>query len=188
MLNKEQEIKKLEKEMLTNKSLPFDTNLIIGDGNCYSDIMFIGEAPGAKEDELGIPFVGRSGKLLEESLNEIGIERKNVYITNIVKRRPPENRDPSFEEIELYRPYLTKQLEIIKPKIVVTLGRFAWNYFYSLGKISQNQGKFFKPGSYDFTILPIYHPAAVLYNPKNKEEFKKSFQKLKIFLDKKKQA
>ncbi len=188
MLNKEQEIKKLEKEMLVNKNLPFDTNLIIGDGNCDSDILFIGEAPGTKEDELGIPFVGRSGKLLEESLNEIGIERKNVYITNIVKRRPPENRDPSFEEIEFYRPYLKKQLKIIEPKIVVTLGRFAWNYFYPLGKISQNQGNFFKFESYKFVIFPIYHPAAVLYNPKNREEFKKSFQKLKRFLNTKKQA
>jgi len=187
-MNKEEVMKELEKIMLADNSLPFDTNLIIGDGDCDCDILFIGEAPGAKEDELGIPFVGRSGKLLEESLIEIGIERKSVYITNIVKRRPPENRDPSPEEIELYRPYLKQQLDIIKPKVVVTLGRFAWNYFYPLGKISQNQGNFFKLESYEFVIFPIYHPAAVLYNPKNKEEFKKSFQKLKKFLNNKKQA
>lgn len=182
MLNKDQELNKLEEEMKADKSLSFDTNLILGDGNIDCDVLFIGEAPGKKEDELGIPFVGRSGKLLEESLGEIGVKRSDVYITNIVKRRPPENRDPSKEEISLYTPYLKKQLNIIKPKIVVTLGRFAWNYFYPKGKISKDQGNFFEFDNYNFIIFPIYHPAAVLYNPQNKSEFKKCFKKLKKFL------
>jgi DNA polymerase len=183
MLNKEQELNKLEEEMESDKSLPFDTNLILGDGNTNCDVLFIGEAPGKKEDEMGIPFVGRSGKLLETSLNEIGIKRGQVYITNVVKRRPPENRDPSDREIELYTPYLKKQLDIIKPKVVITLGRFAWNYFYPKGKISEDQGHFFKFDSYNFIIFPIYHPAAVLYNPQNKHEFKRCFKKLKKFLE-----
>ncbi|MDA3803127.1 MAG: uracil-DNA glycosylase [Patescibacteria group bacterium] len=182
MLNIDQELKKLEEEMENDKSLPFDTNLILGDGNIDCDVLFIGEAPGKKEDEIGIPFVGRSGKLLEESLTEIGIKRSDVYITNIVKRRPPENRDPNRDEIEKYSPYLKKQLEIINPKIIVTLGRFSWKYFNPKGVIGKDQGNFFKFDNYDFIIFPIYHPAAVLYNPQNKSKFKKCFKKLKKFL------
>lgn len=172
---KQEKLKMLELEMRANKKLPLKSNLVFGEGSASAKIVFIGEAPGAKEDELGRPFVGRSGKLLEESLKEIGLKREDVYITNIVKRRPPENRDPSPQEIEAYKPYLEKQLEIIKPKIVASLGRFALNYFFPDLKISESQGKII---DYKFKILPIFHPAAAFRNKKTLKEFKKSFKVL----------
>ncbi len=179
-MNKKQEkLKALEAIMRANKKLPLKSNLVFGEGSINAKIIFIGEAPGAKEDELGRPFVGRSGKLLEESLKEIGLKREDVYITNIVKRRPPENRDPNPKEIEAYKAYLEKQLEIIKPKIVVSLGRFALNYFFPYLKISEAQGKII---DYRFKILPIFHPAAAFRNKKTLKEFKKSFRILSNFL------
>lgn len=173
---KQKKLKALELEIRANKKLPLKSNLVFGEGLASANIVFIGEAPGAKEDELGRPFVGRSGKLLEESLREIGLKREDVYITNIVKRRPPENRDPKPQEIEVYKPYLEKQLEIIKPKMIITLGRFALNYFFPDLEISKVQGKVI---DYKFKILPIFHPAATFRNKKTLKEFKKSFKVLK---------
>jgi DNA polymerase len=142
----------------------------------------VGEAPGFYEDKAGLPFVGRAGKLLDNLINDINWKREDVYITNVVKRRPPNNRDPLPEEIEKYKPYLKYQIQIINPKIIVPLGRFAMNYFLPDAKISRDQGKAFWLG--DRLIFPIYHPAAALRNPSVLESSRESFLKLKkIFED-----
>lgn len=182
MLNKAKQLKKLEDEMHLDKKLAFSTNLVFGDGPANTEIVFIGEAPGAKEDLEGRPFVGRSGKLLSAALEDIGLKREDVYITNIVKRRPPENRDPSVLEIEAYRPYLKKQLNIIKPQIIVTLGRFSMNYFLPEAKISRDQGDLFEIDG--FKIIPIIHPAAAMRSKRNLKSFNDSFLKLKDLLNK----
>ena len=128
------------------------------------------------EDRLRRPFVGRGGKLLDEMIKSIGWRREDVYITNIVKRRPPENRDPLPGEIEAYKPYLTQQIEILKPKVIVTLGRFSMNYFLPEAKIMRDHGRVFKAGNY--VVFPVLHPAAALRSPQQmmfllKEDFKK---------------
>jgi uracil-DNA glycosylase len=142
------------------------TNLVIGDGNLNAEIVFIGEAPGKNEDEQGLPFVGAAGKFLNEMLAQAGLERSDVYITNIVKYRPPNNRDPLPEEKKAFWPYLLKQLQIIQPKVVVTLGRHSMEYFLPDMKISQihGQAKRIKFGDDKLVIVPLYHPAAALYN------------------------
>lgn len=142
------------------------TNLVMGDGNLNAEIVFIGEAPGKNEDEQGLPFVGAAGKFLNEMLAQAGLERSDVYITNIVKYRPPNNRDPFPEEKKAFWPYLLKQLQIIKPKVVITLGRHSMEYFLPDGRISQIHGeaKRIKFGDDKLVIVPLYHPAAALYN------------------------
>ena len=146
------------------------TQLVMGDGNPDADIVFIGEAPGQKEDEQGLPFVGAAGKFLNEMLSEAGMQRRDVYITNIVKYRPPNNRDPSPEEKAAFLPYLLHQLDIIKPKIIITLGRHSMEYFLPSAKISQVHGQVihnkiqYGDTQYEWTIVPLYHPAAALYN------------------------
>lgn len=137
-------------------------NAVPGEGNFESEIVFIGEAPGATEDETGKPFVGRAGKLLEALLSKIELKRSDVWIGNVIKHRPPNNRDPLPLEIAACEGYLTKQLEVINPKLVVTLGRFAMNYFYKEGKITQDHGRLIKTSKYH--IYPVYHPAAALRN------------------------
>lgn len=184
MKNKEKQIFELSKLMKADKKLVFKTNLIIGEGSLDSEIVIIGEAPGAKEDELKRPFVGRSGKLLDATLESIGLKREDVYITNIVKRRPPENRDPSPLEIAAYKPYLEKQLTIIKPKIIITLGRFSMNYFLPEAKIMRDQGCLFD--FTEFKLMPIIHPAAAMRSKKNLEAFTEAFKKLKKELKNKK--
>src|SRR5258708_5472581 len=135
-MDKRAELKNLEEELAANTALPLrESNLVFGEGNIDCDVMFIGEAPGVNEDRLRRPFVGRGGQLLDSMIQSIGWKRENVYITNIVKRRPPENRDPTPEEIAAYQPYLTKQIEIINPKVIVALGRFSMNYFLPEAKI-----------------------------------------------------
>lgn len=178
-----QKMNSLEREMKAKRSLPLaPANLVFGEGSFTADIFFIGEAPGAKEDELIRPFVGRSGQLLTKMIESIGLKREDVYISNIVKRRPPENRDPLPKEIDAYTPYLKKQIEIIKPKIIVTLGRFSMNYFMPEGKITRDQGRVFDINGQK--LMPILHPAAALRGNKNMAEFKKSFLALKKFLEK----
>lgn len=142
------------------------TNLVMGDGNLDAEIVFIGEAPGKNEDEQGLPFVGAAGKFLNEMLAAAGLERKDVYITNIVKYRPPGNRDPLPDEKAAFWPYLLKQLEIIQPKVVVTLGRHSMEYFLPGMKIGQIHGqpKRVKFGDSSLVIMPLFHPAAALYN------------------------
>lgn len=142
------------------------TQLVMGDGNLDTDIVFIGEAPGKNEDEQGIPFVGAAGKFLDEMLAAAHLERSDVYITNIVKYRPPNNRDPLPEEKRVFWPYLLKQLQIIQPRIVVTLGRHSMEYFLPGMYISQIHGqpKRIPFGDSHIVIVPLYHPAAALYN------------------------
>jgi len=140
--------------------------LVIGDGNLNADIVFIGEAPGKQEDERGIPFIGAAGKFLNVMLEEAGMERSDVYITNIVKYRPPNNRDPSPSEKEAFWPYLLKQLEIIQPKVVITLGRHSMGYFLPNAVIGEVHGQPHQVqfGNQVLTVIPLYHPAAALYN------------------------
>lgn len=142
------------------------TNLVMGDGNVNADIVFIGEAPGKNEDEQGLPFVGAAGKFLNEMLAAAGMDRSDVYITNIVKYRPPNNRDPLPEEKKTFWPYLLKQLQIIEPKVVITLGRHSMEYFLPGMFISQIHGqpKRMQFGDHKLVIVPLYHPAAALYN------------------------
>lgn len=147
------------------------TQLVFGDGNPNADIVFIGEAPGKKEDEQGKPFVGAAGKFLNEMLETIGLKREDVYITNIVKYRPPNNRDPWPEEKKAFLPYLQAQLEVIQPKIVATLGRHSMNCFLPDLQISQIHGqpkriklKSRADSVLEIVILPLFHPAAALYN------------------------
>lgn len=140
--------------------------LVLGDGNPDADIVFIGEAPGKKEDEQGLPFVGASGRFLNEMLGAAGLVRSDVYITNIVKYRPPNNRDPSPEEKKAFWPYLLRQLEIIQPKVIITLGRHSMENFIPGAKISTQHGQAMEVTFHenDYLVIPLYHPAAALYN------------------------
>src|SRR3990167_7111351 len=177
MHSKKDDLERLETEIRANKSLPLiEANLVFGEGDENCDVMFIGEAPGFHEDKLGRPFVGRAGQLLDKLIGEIGWKRTDVYITNIVKRRPPENRDPFPEEIESYKPYLARQIEIIKPKIIATLGRFSMNYFLPQTKITRDEGKLFPAGNY--FIYPLFHPAAALRSTTTHEALRQSFKLL----------
>ena len=154
-------LEELRKEIELDTSLPLiEANLVFGEGNESADVMFIGEAPGFNEDREGRPFVGRAGKLLDKLIEAIGWKRGDVYITNVVKRRPPGNRDPLPDEIAAYKPYLERQIEIINPKIIAPLGRFAMAHFIENGMISRDQGKVFWLG--DRLVIPLYHPAAAL--------------------------
>jgi uracil-DNA glycosylase family 4 len=138
------------------------TQLVFGDGNPAAEIVFIGEAPGKNEDLQGKPFVGAAGKFLNDMLEMIDLKREDVYITNIVKYRPPDNRDPSPDEKQVFLPYLESQLEVIQPLIVVTLGRHSLNCFLPDLQISNVHGQ---PKRYKGRIyLPLFHPAAALYN------------------------
>jgi uracil-DNA glycosylase len=138
------------------------TQLVFGDGNADADIVFIGEAPGKNEDLQGKPFVGAAGKFLDEMLAMIGLKRSDIYITNIIKYRPPNNRDPLPEEKAAFLPYLKSQLEVIQPKLVVTLGRHSLNCFLPDLQISRVHGQ---PKRHrGLVYLPLFHPAAALYN------------------------
>lgn len=142
------------------------TQLVMGDGNPNADIVFIGEAPGKNEDLQGKPFVGAAGKFLNAMLEAAGMDRSDVYITNIVKYRPPNNRDPLPEEKAAFWPYLLKQLQIIEPKVVITLGRHSMEYFLPDMKIGQIHGepKRISFGDHKIVVMPLFHPAAALYN------------------------
>lgn len=168
-------LKELESEMAA-ADLPLSTNLVFGEGNSEAAVVFIGEAPGEVEDRLVRPFVGRGGQLLRECIREIGWKEEEVYITNIVKRRPPENRDPLPEEIAAYKPYLARQVEILNPPVIVALGRFSMNYFLPQAKISKDQGKIFRTGGR--CVVPMFHPAAALRAPQVMQEFRRTFEKL----------
>ena len=169
-MDKQAELDAVRAAILENNICPelasTATNLVMGDGNIDAEIVFIGEAPGKNEDEQGLPFVGAAGKFLNEMLAEAGMTRSDVYITNIVKYRPPNNRDPLPEEKKAFWPYLLKQLQIIEPKVVITLGRHSMEYFLPDMKISQIHGqpKRIQFGDHKLVIIPLYHPAAALYN------------------------
>lgn len=163
--------------------------LVFGSGNPEAEIVFVGEAPGKKEDETGRPFVGAAGKFLDEMLASVNIKRKDVYITNIVKYRPPNNRDPLPEEKAEFWPYLIKQLAIIKPKIVATLGRHSGQAFIPDLRISADHGhpqriKVMREGKEEgITVLPLYHPAAALYNGSLRKTLLDDFQVVKKLLN-----
>lgn len=162
------------------------TNHVPGSGNPQAEIVFIGEAPGAQEDLQGLPFVGNSGKLLDKLLASIRLDRKDVYICNILKHRPPENRDPLPEEIRVCTPFLKAQLKIIAPKVVITLGRYSMNYFFPQDMISRVRGiakKIIWQGI-PLTIIPVYHPSAALRNGAMFEALQKDFVTIGKFLGK----
>lgn len=139
------------------------TQAVPGSGSLDADIMFIGEGPGFHEDRQGVPFVGQAGNLLNHMLSVIGLSREDVYITNMVKCRPPNNRDPLPGELEACAPYLDEQLELIDPKVIVTLGRFSFTRFFPGQSIGRSRGK---PRKWrEYMVFPMYHPAAALHNP-----------------------
>ncbi|HOD01549.1 MAG TPA: uracil-DNA glycosylase [bacterium] len=160
-------------------------NSVPGEGNINSEIVFVGEAPGFYEDVLGRPFVGRAGKLLDASIESIGYKREDVWIGNIIKHRPPENREPLPDEISACAPFLDLQLKIIAPVMIVTLGRYSMNYFYPDGKISRDRGNLIRVK--DFFIYPVYHPAAALRSSDVLLEFKKDFERIPDMLKKAKE-
>jgi len=174
------------KEIVLNCSLcnlaKTKTNTVFGEGNPNAEIMFIGEAPGREEDLQGRPFVGRSGEMLTKMIeNVLFLKRDEVYISNIVKCRPPQNRDPQIEEIESCKGYLLKQIEIIKPKIIVTLGRIAFQSLLNdTTPITKARGKI-----YNFKgikVIPTFHPSYLLRNPSKKKEALRDLQFIKEFL------
>lgn len=173
----------LIKERNRTKAVP-----VIGEGSHEASIVFVGEAPGATEAKTGRPFTGAAGQLLDELLESVGLKRGDVYITNLVKDRPPENRDPYPNEIELYASFLDRQLEIIKPKVVVALGRHAIKYLFGryglseqLDSLSEIRGKNFETQALwgKISLIALYHPAVGLYNAKEKERLFKDFKVLK---------
>jgi len=165
------------------------TQLVMGDGNADANIVFIGEAPGKNEDEQGLPFVGAAGKFLNEMLAAANLDRSDVYITNIVKYRPPNNRDPSPEEKQAFWPYLARQLEIIDPKAIVTLGRHSMEFFLPDARISQIHGhavrkkvKYRGGRDAEWLIVPLYHPAAALYNGGMRQTLIDDFLKVPLMI------
>lgn len=162
-------------------------NVVVGAGPLDTKVMFIGEAPGREEDEQGKPFVGRAGELLTESLANIGLKRGDIYITNILKCRPPENRNPRSEEIQQCLPYLLEQINLVNPEIITTLGKVSTQVILKrrniqIQRISKVRGKIFQLK--DHVVLPTYHPAAALYNPSLKEKIEEDFQKLESLISK----
>jgi DNA polymerase len=153
------------------------TNIVIGKGNINSKILFVGEAPGKKEDEQGLPFVGAAGKNLDKLLEQVGLSLENIYVTNILKCRPPENRDPTEEEIRAHIPWLIKQIKEMQPKVVCSLGNYATKFFLSHGEVEKMKNKpgitkvHGKPIDLEFMgvkikLIPLFHPAAIIYNRK----------------------
>ncbi len=191
----EKQLKKIKDDVLKcQKCSLYQTRKfpVIGQGNHQAKIVFIGEAPGASENLTGVPFCGAAGKILDELLESVGIKREDVYIANILKCRPPGNRNPEKKEIEACTPYLEKQIEIINPKVICALGNFSTGFIlekYGLKDqiqgISKIHGNIFDPvnESGSLKIISFYHPAAAAYNSNMKEILKKDFEILKEFKD-----
>lgn len=198
MKEKTNEMKKVRDEVVGLTTSPLyeyrvsnGYHAVLGEGNHDAHIVFIGEAPGKNEAEQGRPFCGAAGRILDEIFESIGMKRAEVYITNIVKDRPPQNRDPLPEEIKSYAPFLDRQIDIIKPKVIVTLGRYAMNYImekfglqFELEPISKAHGKVYKAKASfgDVSIIPMYHPAAAIYTQELKKTLKEDFKVLKQFV------
>lgn len=184
MTSKQDQLDSLHRKMEGDRALPLvgESNLVFGEGDLDAAVMFIGEAPGFFENKEKRPFVGRAGKLLDTLLSEIKWPRGSVYITNIVKRRPPENRDPLPEEIALYKPYLKQQIQIVRPRVIATLGRFSMNYFLPEAKISRDHGTIFTMKG--VCIYPLYHPAAALRSTGVLNDLRKDFHRLPKVLQK----
>jgi len=194
MSERDEALKRIKEEIIALDASPLYAERIkhkyfpvIGEGSHTAEVMFIGEAPGENEAKTGRPFCGRAGKVLDLLLASVGIERKDVYVTNIVKDRPPGNRDPFPDEITVYAPFLDRQIEIIKPKVVATLGRFSMQYVMSrygleweLDSISKLHGKAFD--AKDFKFVPLYHPAAAIYNQQLLDTLKEDFKVLKTLV------
>ncbi|HXK40702.1 MAG TPA: uracil-DNA glycosylase [Candidatus Paceibacterota bacterium] len=195
--NRTEQLRKIKEEVLELKDSPLYQERIknkvfpvIGEGNHYAKIMFIGEAPGRNEAATGRPFCGAAGKVLDELLASVGIDRKSVYVTNIVKDRPPFNRDPLPEEIRAYAPFLDRQIDIIQPQVIAALGRFSMDYIMrrfgldaSITNISKIHGKVFDAQA-DYgsiKIIPLYHPAVAVYNNGMKEALANDFKILQNF-------
>lgn len=178
-MNKIAELDAIKSRIINEMKCPLKDaakNLVFGKGNPDASIMFIGEAPGAQEDEQGIPFVGAAGKELDKLLQSINLSLDETYIANILKYRPPENRDPTIDEIYRHAPYLIEQIMIIKPKIICTLGNYSTKFVLAqfnipnmkkIVGITQLHGKVshLNIDGMDFKVIPLYHPAAMLYNP-----------------------
>jgi DNA polymerase len=184
--DKQTKLGAIRRQILDDKVCPelaaTATQLVFGDGNPDADLVFIGEAPGKNEDIQGIPFIGAAGKFLSEMLENIGLKRDDVYITNIVKYRPPSNRDPLPQEKTAFLPYLEQQLDVIKPKLIVTLGRHSTTVLLPGLKISQVHGE---PKHYNGNVyLPLFHPAAALYNGGLRQTLIDDFAKIPDILKK----
>jgi DNA polymerase len=156
------------------------TQAVPGEGPAQAQILFIGEAPGFYEDQQGRPFVGPSGNLLNELLTLIGMERKDVYIANVVKCRPPQNRDPQPDEIEACRIWLDQQIKLLKPKVIVTISRYAMARWFPNKKISEIHGKAQRFG--DLVVVAMYHPAAALHQHSLKKVLEEDFKKLPEYI------
>ncbi len=184
-IDKQTRLDQITADMLSDTNLCPDlaktaTNLVPGEGNPNADVVFIGEAPGRQEDITGKPFVGASGKFLTELIESAGLKRSDVFITSIVKYRPPNNRDPRPDEKQQSWPYLLRQLRVIQPKLVVTLGRHSMGYFVPKGTITELHGTLVEGG--EWPILPLFHPAAALYNNNMRKIIVEDFARLKDIL------
>ncbi len=177
-------LKKLEEDVVQCRACPLAggrTNAVPGEGSDKADLVFVGEAPGASEDRQGRPFVGSAGKFLDELLHSIGLNRNQVYIANIIKCRPPGNRDPQPDEIAACKPWLDRQIEIIKPRMIVTLGRFSMSLFIPGKAISKCHGI---PVSRDgVTFYPMYHPAAALHQNNLRQVIMADMLRIPILLE-----
>jgi len=162
------------------------TRVVFGAGNADADLMFVGEAPGQQEDLQGLPFVGRAGKLLDQLLGEVGLERADVFITNVLKSRPPGNRDPQLDEIDACKPYLHRQVELIEPRVICTLGNFSTKLLTrSQRGITSVHGRpqVHELGGRAVRVFPIYHPAAALRSTNTLAELREDFQRLPALLE-----
>ena len=190
MSTKQEQLDELNKKMLACSKCALRSGcqrVVPGEGPAEAEVMFIGEGPGKKEDEMGRPFVGAAGKFLDEMLGYINLKRESVYIANVVKCRPPENRDPLPEEVAACWPWLLEQIKLIQPKLIVTLGRHSMERFFPEQKISQIHGKALRkdfPEIGKQVIYALYHPAAALYNGSMREVLIKDFKKIPKVLEK----
>jgi len=189
-MNKQEQLKNLNDRMMKCSQCALRsgcTQVVPGEGSADAEIMFIGEGPGQKEDELGRPFVGAAGKFLDEMLGIINLKRKDVYIANVVKCRPPQNRDPLPEEAAECWPWLIEQIRIIQPKLIVTLGRHSMERFLPNQKISQIHGRAMRREIDDIgkqVFYTLYHPAAALYNGSMRELLIKDFKRIPKVIEK----
>lgn len=183
---KQQQLDDIKQQILDDDPVPElrqgATQLVFADGDAEADLVFIGEAPGKNEDQQGKPFVGAAGKFLDQMLDMIGLKRSDIYITNIVKYRPANNRDPYPEEKSAFMPYLESQLEVIQPKLVITLGRHSLNCFLPDLSISQVHGQ--AKRYHGRVYLPLFHPAAALYNGAMRQTLIDDFALIPLILQK----
>ncbi|MDP1695424.1 MAG: uracil-DNA glycosylase [archaeon] len=183
-MDKIQLLKEIEEEC-RNADLPLKagaTNLVFGKGDLNAEIMFVGEAPGKNEDLQGLPFVGAAGKNLDKLLEKVGLSLKSVYIANILKYRPPENREPNSEEIKAHTPWLCRQISGMKPKVICSLGNYSTKFFLANGevdKMKEQEGitklhgkvRMIDFNGLNIKLIPLFHPAAIIYNQKLKVEW-----------------